>query len=326
MDAVGNNDFVVTASAGAATVDLHGNQNFYASQTDGGTQYGSINYDADKNLIIGANQNNLVLQSDSSHSYIGSVTAGNQIATISDIHNIASGLFVLGSVIAASDVNIDLTMPITTVIGGVELNAGNRVLVKSQTDATQNGIYVFDGGTNMLVASTDPEDQALKEGSYTLVTEGTYAAQGWIITAFTAGASTWTQFSAAGEYTQGNGISIASGVISAVVQGTQGMALTSSGIAVNAGTGLEFNGDTGALQVSGYTSLAKKYAATIGDAVTTSFDVIHDFGTQDVQVTIYDTSTYEEVFADVIHANTSKVTVNFAVAPGVGAFRVVVVG
>lgn len=124
----------------------------------------------------------------------------NVIATKSYADSIAQGLSVLGSVIAASDANIDLTSAITTTIGGVELNDGNRVLVKSQDNATQNGIYVFNGTTNMLVASTNLEDTALKEGSYTLVTEGAYAAQGWIITAFSAGASTWTQFSAAGEY------------------------------------------------------------------------------------------------------------------------------
>jgi len=325
-DASGNNLVALSGTNGSGVIETHGTVNLYRGYNDNGNQYGSFYSDSDTNLIISANNNNIVLVSDSSHSYIGSVSSGNQIATISDIHNIASGLYVLGSVKAASDDNIDLTSPITTVIGGVELNNTDRVLVKAQTDATQNGIYVFDGGTNMLVLSTNPEDTALKEGSYTLVEEGTHAAQGWIITSYTASASTWTQFSAAGEYTQGNGISISDGVISAVVQGTQGMALTSSGIAVNNGTGLEFNGSTGALQVIDYTSLTKKYATSIGDGTSTSFDITHNLDTEDVVVTIYDATTKEEVFADVTHANNSKVTVVFAVAPSSNAFRVVVVG
>ena len=59
---------------------------------------------------------------------------------------------------------------------------------------------------------------------------------------------------------------------------------------------------------------------------STSFSVTHNFGTRDVTVSIFDTTTYAEVFADVVHTNTNTVTVSFAVAPDTDAFRVVVVG
>ena len=285
-----------------------------------------MTYDTDKNFIVNANQNNLILEADSSNVYIGSVTDGNKVAKISDVQAAAQGLYVLGSVRMATEGPIDITANASGGVGGVTgIANGDRVLVKSQTDATQNGIYIYNSDSQTLVPSTNPVDADIKEGSYTLVEEGTYAAQGWIVTAFSAGASTWTQFSAAGEYTQGNGISISGGVISGVIKENGGLALTSDGFAAYLGAGLTIDGD-GAIALTDYSTITKKYSATIGDAATTSFDVTHNFGTQDVQVTIYDLSTYEEVFADVVHTNTSKVTVSFAVAPAADAFRVVVVG
>jgi len=254
-------------------------------------------------------------------------TNAEDAATKGYVDATAQGLSVLGSVRMATEGPIDITANASSGFGGVtSIVNGDRVLVKAQSTATENGIYIYDSESQTLVPSTVPADTDIKEGSYALVEEGTYAAQGWIVTAFTAGASTWTQFSAAGEYTAGNGIDISSGVISAVVQGTQGMSLTSSGIAIHNGTGLQFNGDTGALEIIDYGYLTKKMAQTIGNASDTSFDIYHNFETQDVVVTIYDTSTNEEVFADVTHSNTSKVNVNFAVAPGTNQFRVVVVG
>ena len=239
----------------------------------------------------------------------------------------AQGLSVLGSVRMATEGPIDITANASGGVGGVTgIANGDRVLVKSQTDATENGIYIYSSGSQTLVPSTVPSDTDIKEGSYVLVEEGTYAAQGWIVTAFTAGASTWTQFSAAGEYVAGYGIDISSNTISGVVKEGGGLSLDGDGFAASLGTGLQINGGSGAIEVVDYIYLTKKMAQTIGDDDNNNFDIYHNFGTLDVSVTIYDTDTGEEVFADVTHVNTSKINVAFAVAPGVDQFRVVVVG
>jgi len=247
-------------------------------------------------------------------------------ATKGYVDSTAQGLSVLGSVRTATSTNIDITANASDPISGVTLVNGDRVLVKAQTTATENGIYIYNSGSQTLVASTTPSDTDIKEGSYVLVEEGTYAAQGWIVTAFTAGASTWTQFSAAGEYTAGNGINISSGVISGVAKENGGLSLDGDGFAALLGTGLQINNGTGAIEIIDYSYITKKMAQTIGDADNTSFDIYHNFGTTDVSVTIYDTDSGEEVFADVTHATTSKVNVTFAVAPGTNQFRVVVIG
>lgn len=66
------------------------------------------------------------------------------------------------------------------------------------------------------------------------------------------------------------------------------------------------------------------YAANVGNASATSFALTHNLGTRDVTVLIYDNATYEQVYADVVMTSTSVVTVSFATAPALNAYRVVI--
>jgi len=77
---------------------------------------------------------------------------------------------------------------------------------------------------------------------------------------------------------------------------------------------------------STYYGLAKKFTATIGDGTATSFTVTHSMDTYDVQVQVYDASTYENVECGVTRGSVNQVTLAFAVAPASGAYKVVIVG
>lgn len=66
------------------------------------------------------------------------------------------------------------------------------------------------------------------------------------------------------------------------------------------------------------------YAANVGNAAATSFALTHSLNTRDVIVSIYDNTTFEEVFSDVVLTSTSVVTVSFATAPASNAYRVVI--
>ena len=252
-------------------------------------------------------------------------TSSQDAATKYYVDGVAQGLAVMGSVRMATEGPIDITANASGGVGGVNSIAnGDRVLVKSQTDATENGIYIYNSSTQRLVLSTLPSD-TVKRGSYTLVTEGTYAAQGWVVTGYTAGASTWTQFSAAGEYSAGNGIDITGSLISAVVNTAAGMALDAYGIAINAGSGLEFDGSTGALKVTGFATLVSKFSGNVGNGTLTSIPVTHGLGTKDVQVSVYEVLSGDEVIVDITRTSNNVVTLGFAVAPTTNAYRVVVV-
>lgn len=75
-----------------------------------------------------------------------------------------------------------------------------------------------------------------------------------------------------------------------------------------------------------YYGLAKKFTATIGDGALTSFNVSHNMDTYDVQVQVYDATTYENVECGITRASVNAVTLTFAVAPASGAYKVVIVG
>ncbi len=75
-----------------------------------------------------------------------------------------------------------------------------------------------------------------------------------------------------------------------------------------------------------YYGLAKKFTATIGDGSLTSFNVTHNMDTYDVQVQVYDATTYENVECGITRSSVNQATLTFAVAPASGAYKVVIVG
>jgi hypothetical protein len=66
------------------------------------------------------------------------------------------------------------------------------------------------------------------------------------------------------------------------------------------------------------------YATSIGDGSATSYAVTHNLGSQDVIVQLYDASSLDTVFADVVRTSTSVVTIDFATAPTANDIRVLV--
>lgn len=73
-------------------------------------------------------------------------------------------------------------------------------------------------------------------------------------------------------------------------------------------------------------SYVYKYAATItGDGTTAAFTVAHNLATTDVIVSIYDGTTNEQVWTDVVRTDANNVSVRFATAPAAAkTYRVVV--
>ena len=104
-------------------------------------------------------------------------------------------------------------------VDGVTPSAGDRVLVKDQTAAAQNGIYVVttvgDGSSNWVLTRATPEDQPseLSGGSFIFVEEGTANGDnGYVFThtgapTFGTTALDVTQFSGAGQINAGAALS-----------------------------------------------------------------------------------------------------------------------
>ncbi len=137
--------------------------------------------------------------------------ASTDAATKGYVDGVASGLTVKDSVRALAATNIALDGSVTTV-DGVSLNNGDRVLVKGQTAASENGIYVADTGG--WTRSEDMNLAAEFVSAFAFVEEGTsYADTGWVMTTngpITVGTTNiaWTQFSGAGTFLAGEGLGL----------------------------------------------------------------------------------------------------------------------
>ena len=122
-------------------------------------------------------------------------------------------------------------------IDGITLSSNNRVLVQGQTNAFENGVYVVTTVGNgsaawVLTRSSDTDTysptltNALGYGDYFFVQQGSgYAGSSYVLTApvgeivFGYTNIAFSQFSAAGSYTAGNGIAITGTTISANTDG-----------------------------------------------------------------------------------------------------------
>jgi hypothetical protein len=65
-------------------------------------------------------------------------------------------------------------------------------------------------------------------------------------------------------------------------------------------------------------------SANVGNGSSTIFDVVHNLGTRDVIVQVYDNATYETVYVDVARTNTNTIALTFATAPASNAYRVLI--
>jgi hypothetical protein len=76
--------------------------------------------------------------------------------------------------------NVNLALGGLLTIDGVALVAGDRVLVKNQTNTRQNGLYIANSGTWVRAADANTAAE-LVAGSYVFVAEGSAGQQGYVL-------------------------------------------------------------------------------------------------------------------------------------------------
>lgn len=198
-----------------------------------------------------------------------------------------SGLDVKESVHVATTGPVNLATDLNTgdTIDGHVLETGDRVLVKNQTTASENGIYVVAvSGTAQRATDADTSAE-VTSGMFTFVTNGSlYGDTGWVLATdnpITLGTTplSFVQFSGAGTITAGEGLEKVGAVLNVVT------ASTSIEIADNklriasgaAGNGLSWNDGTlavaphinGGLEISG-DELQIKINPSVDGLVTSS--------------------------------------------------------
>lgn len=153
-------------------------------------------------------------------------TSAQHAATKAYVDSVAAGLSPKPSVLAASTANVAALTGILTTVDGVALNtAGMRVLLKDQSTASENGLWLV-----QVAAWTRPTDFAVgahAAGSFVFVESGTVnASSGWVCTTVTndvinTNNLNFTQFSGAGEITAGTGLSKSGNTLSITAGGVQ---------------------------------------------------------------------------------------------------------
>ena len=141
---------------------------------------------------------------------------------------VKQALDIKDSVHVASTANVALTagssgLEAGDAIDGVTLVAGDRVLLKNQTDASENGIYVAVASGGTPARSDDANASVdVTSGMFVFVEEGTANGdQGYVLTTnnvITLNTTnlTFTQFSGAGQITAGNGMTKSANTLNVV--------------------------------------------------------------------------------------------------------------
>ena len=235
-------------------------------------------------------------------------------ATKNYVDNAIQGLSWKDTARAASTANVTVSSP-GTAIDGITLANGDRVLLKSQTTGSENGIYTFNGSAAAMTRTADASTGAELVGAAVWIDQGTAnASTAWVCTTpapITVGSTSlaFTQFGGGTTYSAGTGLSLAGSVFS----------LSTPVSIADGGT----NATTAAAALANLGGTAK-YATSIGDGTSTSYTVTHSLGTLDAVVQVYRNSDGVQVIANITRATTNTVTVAFAVAPTSNQYRVVV--
>ena len=212
--------------------------------------------------------------------YVDAVAEGLHVhaacaaATTGTLASITGGTVTYNNGTAGVGATLTLSVALTVLDGYTLLN-GDRVLVKNEATQANNGIYTWATGGTVLTRATDFDTAAeMASGDFTFITNGTlYANTGWVqtdpVTVVGTSPVTWIQFSGAGAYTAGTGLTLT---------GTQ---FSISNTAVTAGAyGSASSVPTYTVNAQGQLTLASNTAIAInGNQITSGTVAIANGGT-----------------------------------------------
>ena len=208
-------------------------------------------------------------------------SADNDAANKKYVDGVAQGLDVKDSVVATTTANGTLSTAFANgqSIDGVTLQTGDRILIKNQTTASQNGIYNVNA-SGAPSRTTDMGTGSNAAGAFVFVEQGTVNSEnGFVCTSDTGSAVvgsnnlTFAQFSGAGQVIPGDGIDKSGNTISVDIKSNGGIGIESTELALNlsassiTGTLAIGDGGTGATTASAaLTALGlSNYAKTLID-------------------------------------------------------------
>ena len=151
--------------------------------------------------------------------YVDAVAEGLHVhascaaATTGTLASITGGTVTYNNGTAGVGATLTLSVALTALDGYTLLN-GDRVLVKNEATQANNGIYTWATGGTVLTRATDFDTAVeMASGDFTFVINGTlFGNTGFVqtdpVTIVGTSPVTWVQFSGAGAYTAGTGLTL----------------------------------------------------------------------------------------------------------------------
>ena len=181
-------------------------------------------------------------------------TADAHFATKGYVDGVSQGLDIKEAVKVATTANITLSG--TQTIDGVSVSADERVLVKNQSTATENGLYLCKASTWARTDDLATGDDA--SSVFVFVDQGTVNADNGFVCSTNKGSAVvgtnnlaFTQFSGAGQITAGDGLDKSGNTLSLDLKANGGLVIESTELALD----LAASSITGTLPVTKLTSL-----------------------------------------------------------------------
>ena len=212
-------------------------------------------------------------------------------ATRGFVEATSQGLDVKDSCVAATTGNITISTALNNgdTLDGVTLSTNDRVLVKDQSTASENGIYVVGSSPSRAADLAAGSDAA---GMFTFIEQGTVNADNGFVCTSNKGSAitgtnnlTFAQFSGAGQITTADGLQKSGNTISVDLKANGGLVIESTEIALD----LAASSITGTLPVSKLTSVtATATELNVLDGITSTTTELNllDGGTSATSTTL----------------------------------------
>jgi hypothetical protein len=232
-------------------------------------------------------------------------------ATVAQLNAAIEGLSPKDSARVSTVSNISIASPGAS-IDGIAMTAGDRVLVKNQTTGSENGIYIWNGAAVAMTRSLDANTSNELEAAIVAVEEGTNQNTTWRQTTVNfvlgTGSPAWVQFGTAA---------------SPASETTAGILQIATQAETDAGT-IDTDAVT-PLKLKNSTLIAKMASGLIGDGTATQYDIVHNFNTRKVVVSVRrNSSPWDEVQTDKECPDANTVRIRFNVAPSSNQFEVTI--